>query len=181
MDWNDPNETEEEYRIRKDGESLAATGVMSMLVGFLTFFLKIAAVFGIFIYAGYLLAQKILPEDTGQLNTWILSFLFAYFLFCIVYFLKGIIIGLRAKDKKLWILPWIICILLCCAFPAFIIKSIVAGMFPITKRQDILCIIVSWGAFLFSSFYIYSIYQFKTPSAPKILRWSYALGIKASQ
>ncbi|RRJ89826.1 hypothetical protein EG240_10540 [Paenimyroides tangerinum] len=178
MNWSDPNETEEEYLARKDEEVRASMGVMSMLMGFLVLFLKIAAVFGIFIYSGYLLSQKLLKGETDQLKIWGLSLIFAYLILCIVYFLKGIIIGFRAKNNKLWILPWIICIILCCIFPAFIIKAVVAGMFHITKRQDVWCLVFSWGAFLFSSFYIYGIYQFKTPSAPKFLYWSYNLGLK---
>lgn len=181
MNWNDPNETEEEYLARKDEESKSATGLMSMLFSFMFFFFKIAAVFGIFIYAGYFLSQKLLGNETETFKIWGLSLLFAYLLFCIIYFLKGIVIGLRSKNNKLWILPWIICILLCCIFPAFIIKTIVAGMFPITKRQDVWCLILSWGAFILSSFYIYGIYQFKTPSAPEVLRWSYTLGLKTSR
>lgn len=178
MNWSDPNETEEEYLVRKDREVRTSVGVMSMLMGFLVLFLKVAAVFGVFIYAGYLLSQKILQGETDQFKIWGLSFIFAYLILCFVYFLKGIIIGLRAKNNTLWILPWIICIILCCIFPAFIIKSVVVGMFPITERQDIWCLVLSWAAFLFSLFYIYGFYQFKTPNAPRILHWSYALGMR---
>lgn len=184
MNWNNPDaypgETEEDYEVRKRGESQAATGLMSGLLMIFLFVLKIAAIFGMFFYAGFLLSQKLWGEGTDKFKIWGFSLLFAYFIFCIIYFLKGTVIGLRRKNRKLWILPWVICVLLCCLFPAFIIKSITAGMFAVTERKSIWCLGLSWGAFLLSAFYIYGIYQFKTPNAPKILQWSYALGVKAS-
>lgn len=69
-----------------------------------------------------------------------------------------------------------ICVLVCCIVPAFIVKSFVAGMFNLREQQSIL----SWGAFILFSFYTYGIYQFKTAGAPKILHWSYAWGLKVS-
>lgn len=184
MSWNSPDaypgETEEEYEIRKSGESLAATGLMTGIIKFFLFVLKIGAIFGVFFYSGFLLSQKLWGKETNNFKIWGFSLLFAYFIFCIVYFLKGTIIGLQIKNRKLWLLPWTICVLLCCIVPAFIIKSIVAGMFSIAERDSIWCTGLSWGAFVIFALYIYGIYQFKTPTAPKILRWSYALGVKVS-
>lgn len=184
MDWNNPDaypgETEEEYEIRKTGESQAATGLMSGIIKFLLFVLKVGAIFGVFVYAGFLLSLKLWGEGTDNVKIWGFSLLFAYLIFCIVYFLKGTVIGLRRKNRKLWVLPWAICVLLCCIAPAFIIKSVVAGMFSVTERDSIWCIGLSWGAFVLSALYIYSIYQFKTPTTPNILKWSYTLGLKIS-
>lgn len=184
MNWinpdADPGESEEDYIARKRGESQSATGLLFAVVKIFILFLKISVVFGVFIYAGYLLSQKLWGEETVNFKIWGFSIIFIYFIFCIIYFFKGTIIGLRAKNRKLWILPWAICVLLCCIVPAFIVKSLVTGMFNLTEQQDILCIGLSWSAFLFSGLYIYGIYQFKTPTAPKILYWSYALGLKVS-
>lgn len=177
-----PWESEEEYQSRKQEEELqqrdSSTGVFEMFLTISILLLHIAAVFGVFIYAGYLLSLTLLGEETDKVKIWGFALLFTYLIFCIIYFLKGIIIGLRTRNLKLWILPWVICVLLCCIFPAYIIKSLVTGMFHVTKRQDIFCILISWGAFLLSLLYIYSIYQFKTPTAPRILYWSYVLGLK---
>jgi len=185
MSWNNPDaypgESEEEYNIRTRKESQSATGLMFEIVKLFLLILKIAVVFGVFIYAGYFLSQKLLGEEIDKFKIWGFTVLFTYLIFCIIYFLKGLIIGLRSKNWKLWILPWVICVLLCCVFPAFLVKSLVAGMFNITERQDILCLVLSWGAFALSLLYIYRVYQFKTPTAPKVLYWSYALGLKISQ
>ncbi|MBA4320490.1 MAG: hypothetical protein C0412_18990 [Flavobacterium sp.] len=184
MNWNnpdaDPGESEEEYEARKREESEAATGLMFMVVEGFIFVLKIAAIFGMFFYAGFLLSQKFWGEETDKFKIWSFSLLFTYLIFCIIYFFKGTIIGLQAKNRKLWILPWVICVLICCIIPALIVKSFVAGMFNLTERQGLLCIGLSWGAFILFSLYVYGIYQFKTPTVPKILHWSYALGLKVS-
>ena len=185
MNWNDPDaypgESEDEYIARKREESDAATGLMFVFVEGFIFILKIAAIFGMFFYAAFLLSQKLWGEETDKFKIWGFSLLFTYLIFCIIYFFKGTIIGLQAKNRKLWILPWVICVLICCIIPALIVKSFVAGMFNLTQRQSILCIGLSWGAFVLFSLYVYGIYQFKTPTTvPKILYWSYALGLKVS-
>ncbi|MBW4360517.1 hypothetical protein [Flavobacterium taihuense] len=176
----DPDESEQEYEARKNEESKSAIELMFGIVEVLIFFLKIAAIFGMFFYAGFLLSQKFWGEETDKFKIWSLSLFFTYLIFCIIYFFKGTIIGLQAKNRKLWILPWVICVLICCIIPALIVKSFVAGMFNLTERQSILCIGLSWGAFILFSLYVYGIYQFKTPTVPKILYWSYALGLKVS-
>ena len=184
MNWNNPDaypeESEEEYLARKRGESESATGLMFAVVKVFIFVLKAAAVFGVFLYAGFLLSQKLWKEDTDNFKIWGFSLLFTYLIFSIVYFLKGTIIGLRTRKRMLWMLPWSICVLLCCVAPAFIVKSLVAGMFSPTERESIWCIAFSWGAFVLFTLYIYGLYQFKTPTAPNVLRWSYALGLKIS-
>ncbi|UPZ16217.1 hypothetical protein [Flavobacterium humidisoli] len=176
----DPGESEQEYEARKNEESKSATGLMFGIAGVFIFVLKMAAIFGIFFYAGFLLSQKLWGEETNKFKIWGFSIFFTYLIFCIIYFFKGTIIGLLANNRKLWILPWVLCVLLCCIVPSFIVKSLVAGMFNPTERQGILCIGFSWGAFILFSLYIYSIYQFKTRIAPKVLYWSYAWGLKLS-
>lgn len=176
----DPSESEQEYEARKNEESKSATGSMFGVAGVFILILKMAAIFGIFFYAGFLLSQKLWGEETNKFKIWGFSILLTYLIFCIIYFLKGTIIGLQTNNRKLWILPWVICVLLCCIVPSFIVKSFVTGMFNPTERQGILCIGFSWGVFILFSLYIYGIYQFKTPTAPKVLYWSYAWGLKVS-
>ena len=178
--YADPGESEDEYIAKKREESDSATGLMFVVVGGIILALKIAVIFGTFFYAGFLLSQKFWGEETDKFKIWGISLLFTYLIFCIIYFFKGTIIGLHAKNRKLWILPWVLCVLICCIIPALIVKSFVAGMFNLTERQSILCIVLSWGAFILFSLYVYGIYQFKTPTVPKILYWSYALGLKVS-
>jgi hypothetical protein len=191
MSWNKPpdaypGESQSQYNARKEQEQQQEeevqpdTAVLDMLFSFSIFAFKIAAIFGVFIYAGFLLSKKLLGEETDKVKIWVFALLFTYLIFCILYFLKGTIIGLRARNRTLWILPWIICVLLCCFIPAFILKTVVRGMFHLAERQSMWCLGLSWSAFVFLLLYTYEIYQFKTPTAPRILYWSYALGLKVS-
>ena len=184
MNYNNPDaypeESEDEYETRKSQESQSATGIMFVLVEVFIFVLKMAAIFGVVLYAGFLVTQKLWGEETDKIKIWVFLLLFTYLIFSIIYFFKGIIIGLRTKKKKLWILPWVFCVILCCIVPALIVKSIVAGMFNLREQQSILSLGISWGAFILFSLYTYGIYQFKTATAPKILYWSYSWGFKFS-
>ncbi len=167
-----PGESEQQYWTRIEEEQQrpdSDLGLLSILINLALFILKIAVIFGMFIYAGYILSQKILGEDINKSRIWGVTVFFTYLIFCTIYFFKGIIIGLHSKNRKLWILPWVICVVLCCVFPAFVVKAMVASMFKSTEQKDILCLGLSWGAFVLSLIYIYNIYQFKTPTAPGIL------------
>ena len=89
MNWNnpdtDPGESEDEYIARKREESDSATGLMFVVVGGFIFVLKIAAIFGMFFYAGFLLSQKFWGEETDKFKIWSFSLLFTYLIFCIIY------------------------------------------------------------------------------------------------
>lgn len=184
MNWNAPDsypdETENEYEDRKRKESDSSSNLMFGIIQLLFFGLKIAAIFGVFIYAGFLLSKKIWGEETDNFKLWGLTLFFTYLIFCFIYFLKGTIIGLRAKHRKLWVLPWSICVLLCCIIPAYIVKIMVESMFSLAERDSLWYIGVSWGAFVLFALYVYNIYQFKTATAPKIFYWTYAFGLKIS-
>jgi hypothetical protein len=184
MNWNNidanPGESEDEYEARKSQESQSATGILFAVFAIFIFILKMGTIFGMFFYGGFLLSQKFWGDETSKFKILGLALLFTYVIFCIIYFIKGIIIGLRSKNKKFWILPWGICVLLCCIVPGFVVKSVVVSMFSLTERQGILCIVFSWGAFILCLLYTYSIYQFNSATAPKILHWSYTWGLKVS-
>ncbi len=80
MNWNDPDaypgESEDEYIARKREESDAATGLMFVFVEGFIFILKIAAIFGMFFYAAFLLSQKFGGEETDKFKIWGFSLLF---------------------------------------------------------------------------------------------------------
>lgn len=179
-----PGESESDYFARKEDEEQSSEGTADLFGGLISlvfYFAKIAAIFGLFLFTAYRLSDKLLGSEADKLKIWGLTFLFIYLLFCVIFFLKGIIIVLRAKQNKLWILPWSICVLLCCVLPAYMIKSFVTAMFPLTERESFWSVLLSWGAFVFSVLYIYDIYQFKTPNAPRIFKWIFILGFKAGR
>ncbi|WP_163394743.1 hypothetical protein [Flavobacterium limi] len=175
-----PGESETDYENRKMEESQAAMGLMFGIASLLFFALKMCAIFGIYFYAGFILSQNLLGEETRQTRILGLALLFTYVIFCIIYFFKGTVIGLRAKSRKLWILPWAFCVMICCIIPAIVVKAVVSSMFDYGEQQGAFYFGLTWGAFILCSLYMYGIYQFKTHAAPRILYWSYALGLRVS-
>lgn len=160
-----PGETDEEYEVRARKESQAAMGLMFGIASLLFFVLKIAVIVGISFYAGFVLSQNLLGEETRQFRILGFALLFTYLIFCIIYFFKGTVIGLRAKNNNLWILPWAFCVLISCIIPALVLKAIVSSMFDYGEQQGAFYIGLTWGAFIICSLYIYGIYQFKTHAA----------------
>ncbi|REC76841.1 hypothetical protein DRF60_13240 [Chryseobacterium elymi] len=182
MQSNEPDsyygESEEEYLARKREESNATGGLMAGLFALLLFCVKIFVIYGAFIYAGFLLARKFLGSESDKVKILGCTIVFTYLIFCVIYFFKGTIIGFRAKNRNIWILPWIVCILVCCLTPAFIVSGFVAALFSPAHYDNIWYKIISWGSFIISALCVYNIYAFKTPSAPIFLSWSYKLGVK---
>lgn len=174
-----PGETEEEYLIRQEQESKSSVGLIFLISSALYFFLKTGVIYGLFMYAGYLLSQKMWGLETDKVKIWGVTALFAYLILSFVFFLKGAIISLRSKKSPFWMFLWIVCVLPCCVVPAFIVKTAITSMFLITDRDNPWCLGLSWGAFVIVALYVYNIYQFKTPNAPRIFYWSFALGVKA--
>lgn len=187
MDWNNPDaypgESEEEYIARKEDEQKSESGsnIIYGVASLFFSFVKIVAVLGLFLFTAYFLSQKLFGSEADKLKIWGFTLLFTYLIFCIIFFLKGIIIALRAKRNKLWILPWGICVLLCCIIPAYMIKHFVTAMFPLAERESLLSMLLSWGAFALSALYTYGIYQFKIPTSPRIFHWVFKLGFKAGR
>lgn len=185
MSWNNPDahpgESESEYLDRKEAESRSTGNLIGVLVNICFILLKITAVLGLFIFATYFLSEKLLGKEADKFKVWGFTLLFTYLILCIIFFLKGIVIGLRTKGNKLWILPWGICVLLCCITPAYMIKHLVLSMFPLYERKNTWSLTVGWGAFIISTLYIYSLYQFKTPNSPRIFHWIFKLGFKAGR
>lgn len=175
-----PGESDTEYENRKWKESRASVGLLFGIASFIFFTLKMAVIFGIYFYVGFIFSQKLLVQETSKSKIWTVAILFTYVIFCIIYFFKGTVIGLRTKNNKLWILPWVVCVLICCIIPAVIAKALVSAMFDFTEQQGVFYNVLTWGTFIFSALYIYDVYQFKTYGAPRVLYWSYALGLKIS-
>lgn len=178
--WDRMQEEEHEERKKRRQRQEAGPDSLFLLLQFVLFLLKCIAIFGLFVYAGYLLSQKVLGEEAEKFQLVCGSILFTYLIFCLIYFLKGIIIGLRSKNNILWILPWTICVLLSCVVPAWILKTLVTViLFNPIHQQENWQIGIGWGVFVLTLFYVYDIHQFKTPTAPRVLYWSFALGWRA--
>lgn len=182
-----PGETEQEYLIRKEEQALEeqrnynpSSDPLTWFFKLVKFSFKVLLVLGVFIYVSYVLSTKVLAPESSKMKVWAFAIAFTYIMLSVIYFLKGIIVGLRARGRILWIVLWILCFITCCVVPAYMVKVLVQGFFPLTEHKETLAVCVSWFTFLVSLAYLNGIYQFTTDSAPRILFWSYAAGLKLS-
>lgn len=182
MKWNypgdaDAGETYEEFIDRKKSEQ-AGTDLMMTIFGLAFRILKIFIIYGVFIYVSYTLSDGLFGKETDKWKLVAFTILFTYLILCIVFFIKGVAIGLKGKGKALWVLPWVICILLACTFPAIFTKFLVEDMFPPKERETTWAAVISWGTAILLGLYIYNAYKFHISAAPKFFVWSYALGVR---
>ena len=98
------------------------------LVGFL-FRIFLSLVWGAFVHVpllilGYWLASSMSSLYSDEMIIKIsLALLFAYVGFGLVYFLKGMLISLRASRNRLWILIWLVCVATTCGFQFFLFST----------------------------------------------------------
>jgi len=94
-----------------------------------------------------------------------------YVMLCGFYFLKGLLIALKARKNQLWVMIWVVCVLMTCVFPAYTLQIIISGLF---KNP-----FVSWTLAVIAGLVMYFYYKLKVDRSPLLTRWSYRLGKKA--
>ena len=147
------------------GRASRSTG----LVGFL-FRLVLSLVWGAFVYIpllmlGYWIASNMSSLYSDEMLIKIpLTLLFAYMGFGLIYFLKGMLISLRASKKSSWILLWLVCVVATCGFQFFFVQYSLEEF--LGNRNVAHFTMWSWlGAMLVSAL-IYGHYKFLTNIAP---------------
>src|SRR5688572_1206287 len=115
------------YQGYDDGIYQARVSRSTGLVGFL-FRLFLSLVWGAFVYVpllmlGYRIASEMSHLYSNEMFIKIpLTLLFAYLGFGLIYFLKGVLISLRASKKSWWILIWLLCVAATCGFQFFFVQ-----------------------------------------------------------
>jgi hypothetical protein len=105
----------------------------------------------------------------------------AYLFYCVMYFIKGIIIAFKVNHRILWIPLWIIAVLFTCGFHAFLIQNTLErSLNPPTGTVVENYVFWSWIGALMMGLLIYRYYEFGKDSAPRIAFWAYSLGFNAS-
>lgn len=181
-DYNDyyrevsEDESYGEYVERKKAEQ-ASTDLAVML--FLFLFRVIRAIFVYFplFYISYTVTVKY-RVDAHSFGGLALIFLLVYIQLGVIYFVKGILIGLKSNGNSLWILLWIVCVLAACAIPGLIVQSLIQGMFGPSAQMLPHNQFISWGIGGLFSLYVYSCYKFRTHYSPRFVFWPYWCGFK---
>lgn len=124
---------------------------------------------------GYLITSLFLKKNDDGF-AWIgLLILFTFLAYQAVFFVKGLLIGLKNKSNLLWVPLFIICISFTCLFPAlFIHNNIQPWLHRISPNSGNL---IAWGTSILFGLYVYSRYHFLTNIAPVGALFSYQLGI----
>jgi hypothetical protein len=85
-------------------------------------FLKLTVYLPIW-FSGYLITTQILSKNEDPL-TWIaLIILFTLIAYQMIFFIKGIIIGLKNKGNPFWLPLFIVCICFTCVLPTWFIHN----------------------------------------------------------
>lgn len=152
-------------------------------------FLKLIGVllFLCFIYSSSLLASYLILHNTtfyDSLAGWekpISIIILAYLIGCFVFFLKGIMIVMKAAKSWRWVIIWFVCFTFVCLLPSraiyFMLEfslgfSISAGRTGISHYKFwSLAVTVLAGAIL------YNRYGLTSDKSIKITSWAYKLGI----
>ncbi|WP_207515781.1 hypothetical protein [Longitalea luteola] len=176
-------ESPEEKRRRKKAEEESAKfmGVLLKTIG--TWFLLA------FIYSSSLFAAYFILNDSkffASLKGWeqVIAVMFlAYLISSLVFFLKGIMIVLRAYRNWWWIVIWVVCFVFVCLLPTvmvyFILENILGPSIP--AKRDGISHYQFWsqvGAIVAGGF-IYHKYGLSRDNVLRISAWAYSLGKRA--
>lgn len=151
------------------------------LVGFL-FRILLSLVWGAFVYVpllilGYWIASSMSSLYSDEMIIKIsLTLLFAYLGFGLIYFLKGILISLRASKNRLWMLIWLVCVATTCGFQFFFVQY---NLEEFLGNRDVSHFTMwSWLGAVLVSLLIYGHYKFLTNVAPGLVFPFFNAGFK---
>lgn len=132
-------------------------------------FLFRCLVYAPLVFTGYWLASGFLAPRADGL-WWVLSIAtLSYLLYAIVYFLKGILVALKAAGRWTWVLLWVLLVAYTCILPVWLVFTPVANY----VHNPVL----AWLISLSLGFYVYSRYLFLTNIAPAAVFPLYQSGI----
>lgn len=154
------------------------------LIGFL-FRSIFSILYGVFVYVpllmlGYLLANRISIYYSNDIVIKCgLTLAFTYVLFATIYFLKGIVIGMKHNSHHWWVALWLICVAITCGIQTILAQSLFGDY--LAARNIMNHRLWSWIAAAVVGTLIYSHYQFLSNVAPRSVFWIYRLGFKVSR
>lgn len=129
-------------------------------------------------FCGYLLSATMLtPKDSAV--AWIgLVVLIAVVMYQLLFFIKGILIALKAYQKLVWIFLFLVCCTFTCILPAWFIYHAIQPLMTELSAQS--ASTLTWIAAITSGVLVYSQYHFLTNIAPRAAYPVYQLGIDSA-
>ena len=156
------------------------TGVAGFVTRLIFSVLYSAFVYAPLLILGYFVATRISHLYSNDLFIKCgLTITISYLLFALIYFLKGVLIGLRNSGRHSWILLWVLCVTVACGTQALLVQAWLDNVF--ISRSIANYELWSWIGAALVALMIYSHYRFLTNVAPRSVFWSYQFGFWAFQ
>jgi hypothetical protein len=144
----------------------------------------VSILYSAFVYVPLLILSYVLAESMSDFysnDVYIkigLAIVICYLIFSAIYFLKGILIGLRQNRRASWFVLFALCLILTSGVQAVGAHAILINFF--SGRNVANYEVWSWLGAVIVALLIYSHYQFLTNVAPRVVFWSYQLGYVTS-
>lgn len=127
------------------------------------------------LFSGYYLAGYLLNKQANGIAWCLLTLLFAFLFYQLIFFLKGLLTGLKTKRNFWWAPVFVFCLLYTCVLPVILLFGLLhhAAFYCSPAYADLL----TWAFACAAGIYLYSRYAFLQDSAPKAALWIYKTGI----
>lgn len=122
------------------------------------------------LFGGYFVSSHILSKRENGIYWLILTVVFAYLLYLFIFFLKGMMVCLKRRHKCVWIPLFILCVVLTCVMPVWILHNILSC---IMTNQTVVWILS--GGF---GYFVYLKYQFTSDTPPASATPFYQAGVQ---
>jgi hypothetical protein len=126
-------------------------------------------------FTSYIIVSNILHKEDSAFAWMGLIVIFAVCLYQLLFFVKGMIIGLKHYHNLFWILLFILCLIFTCILPVWFVFDTI-HFYAVewsTKSADIL----TWFFAMTFGLFIYGRYHFLTNIAPLAAYPAYQMGI----
>jgi hypothetical protein len=133
------------------------------------------AMYSSMIFSGMFISRRFLTTDDSSILWIAFTALFAFLFYLLVYFIKGLIVGMAATKSSLWVPLLMIVIAYACVFPITITFPIVENVIELVSKKYEREL--SWLVCLSFAFYIYSRYRFLSDNAPVVAFPCYQMGL----
>ena len=156
-------------------------GYMSKAVKFLfqAFLLSPVLIAGMFV--AVIVIQYVLGIKDSPSLFFLFTAGFSYLIYCLVFFLKGLMLALKSNGRPFWVLLYVLCIGITCILPFFFIYQLFSSFSEKNPQSEQELMI--WGVALggLVSYLAYQKYKFLTDIAPRSVFWAYNAGFKAGR
>lgn len=126
-------------------------------------------------FTGYIITSQLLAKEDSPL-IWIgLILLFAFALFQLLYFIKGVIIACKKRNNFMWIPLFLLCTVFTSALPAWAAFDTIHALARLLSNES--AQLVTWILSIAFGLYIYSRYHFLLNVAPKLVFPAYQFGV----